>query len=98
MKYLRKNPDNKKRLGKILRYSPLIGWLCILGILYLGTTIIGHKETTIWTAAYGLLHRHVGLAIVAVIVILRGMCLGGGEFKFGVVIFHVTFVTFQFVH
>ncbi|XP_023308340.2 uncharacterized protein LOC111690114 isoform X1 [Lucilia cuprina] len=81
MKYLRKNPENKSYLSRILKISPYIGWPCILAILYLGTTIMGHTETTIWTAAYGLLQRHVGLTIVAIIVILRGFCNGGGIFK-----------------
>ncbi|KAM7342318.1 O-acyltransferase like protein-like isoform 2-T2 [Cochliomyia hominivorax] len=81
MRYLRKNPENKQKLGKILKYTPYLGWPCMIAILYLGTTIMEQTETTIWSAAYGLLHRHVGLAIVSIIVILRGFCFGGGIFK-----------------
>lgn len=80
MKYLRKNPKNKTYLGEILKNAPYIGWTCIVAILYLGTTIVTNTETTIWTAAYGLLQRHVGISIVAIIVILRGICNGGGKF------------------
>lgn len=79
MKYLRKNEMNKKEFSKILKYSPYMGWTCIAAILYLGTQIMEHTETTMWTALYGLLQRHVGLTIVVIIVILRGMCNGGGK-------------------
>ncbi|KAM7343498.1 nose resistant to fluoxetine protein 6-like isoform 1-T2 [Cochliomyia hominivorax] len=81
MRYLRGNEENKKRLSKILKYAPYLGWPFIIGILYLGAINMEHTETTIWTSAYGLLQRHVGLAIVAIIVILRGFCFGGGIFK-----------------
>lgn len=81
MKYLHNNDANKKKLSKILKYSSYMGWLCIAAILYLGTQIMEHTETTIITASYGLLQRHVGLTIVAIIVILRGICNGGGKIK-----------------
>ncbi|XP_046810084.1 uncharacterized protein LOC124420632 [Lucilia cuprina] len=57
MKYLRKKPKAKKSLAKILKYSPYIGWPCIFGIFYVGTTVLWQKPT-IWTALYGLLQRH----------------------------------------
>ncbi|XP_037826175.1 O-acyltransferase like protein-like, partial [Lucilia sericata] len=69
MKYLRKKPKAKKSLGKILKYSPYIGWPCIIGIFYVGTELLWQKPS-IWTALYGLLQRHVTVTIVAVTTIM----------------------------
>lgn len=79
LRYL-KHEKNRTIVRRYLKYAPLIGWPIILGIWFLGTSII-FKETTIWTSMFAILHRHVSVAIVATVVIVRGMCTGGGEFK-----------------
>ena len=80
MRYLRKNPENKLKLGKILKVTPNIGWPMIMVIIYLGATIMLCDKTSLWLSMYGLLQRHVALTLVAIIVLLRGMCLSGGKF------------------
>lgn len=79
MRYLCKNPENKTKLGKILKLTPTIGWPIIMLIIYLGATIMLYEKTSLWSSMYGLLQRHVALTLVAIIVVLRGMCLGGGK-------------------
>ncbi|KAI8128525.1 Nose resistant to fluoxetine protein 6 [Lucilia cuprina] len=76
MKYLRKKPKAKKSLGKILKYSPYIGWPCIFGIFYVGTTVLWQKPK-IWTALYGLLQRHVTVTLIAVTTIILMLCKSG---------------------
>lgn len=95
MNYLHKKPENKLKLGKILKRTPYIGWPMIIAIMYLGATIISNKETTIWLSMYGLLQRHVGLEIVAIIVVLRSMCIRGGIFS--VTSFHLIYLFIKFI-
>ncbi|XP_075166628.1 nose resistant to fluoxetine protein 6-like [Haematobia irritans] len=75
-KYL-KQDKYKRFVANILESAPLYGLLVISVIWSLGSKLF-FEEHTIWTALYPLLHKHLTVAIVAIIVILRNMSRIGG--------------------
>ncbi|XP_073847610.1 nose resistant to fluoxetine protein 6-like [Musca autumnalis] len=76
MKYLR-NDRYKQLVGNRIKFLIPLGWLTILAIWYLGSSLV-LKEASIWTALYAIPNRPISLAIVATIVIIYKMCRGGG--------------------
>ncbi|XP_073847609.1 nose resistant to fluoxetine protein 6-like [Musca autumnalis] len=76
MKYLR-NERYKQIVGNRIKFFIPFGWLIILAIWYLGSSLV-LKEASIWTALYAIPHKPISLAIVATIVIVYNMCCGGG--------------------
>ncbi|KAM7345516.1 uncharacterized protein ACRADG_011781 isoform 2-T2 [Cochliomyia hominivorax] len=80
MKYFKQNQNFKQPIGNILKYSPYFGWPAIVGIFHMGTKLLWQKST-IWTALYGLLQRHVTVIILTVTTIMLMMPHKGIAYK-----------------